>query len=170
MENGTCVIIRLSSPCGAFLLHQQEKQPAGRSFLCATMIKRKCWYKAVYGEEKEDDYYNTQAWRRLRRACLYRDRYHCQRCDKRFKSELLTAHHIIPRAEDGPDLLHNLVTLCNECHDFVEICDIRTYAGILGSCDDNTTDPTPQPDNGIDLYNRPEWHKYVYGGVRRGNR
>ncbi|MQB02103.1 MAG: hypothetical protein GEU78_17895, partial [Actinobacteria bacterium] len=56
---------------------------------------------------------STRRWRALREACLARDERQCLRCGS---ADKLEAHHIEARADGGPDVLDNLVTLCDECH------------------------------------------------------
>jgi 5-methylcytosine-specific restriction endonuclease McrA len=56
--------------------------------------------------------YTTSAWRQLSLMVVQRDR-QCVRCGSGF---LLSAHHVIPRAEGGPDAPENLVALCASCH------------------------------------------------------
>lgn len=51
-----------------------------------------------------------------RQATLFRDHYTCQVCKKKSKNEKLHAHHIIYRSNGGPDLLNNLVCVCETCH------------------------------------------------------
>lgn len=53
-------------------------------------------------------------WEELSSATLQRDSYTCQRCFR--DNGVLQAHHIIPRAEGGPDELSNLITVCQPCH------------------------------------------------------
>jgi hypothetical protein len=50
----------------------------------------------------------------LRMACLMRDGYHCQQCQK--QGVRLQAHHIQFRWDGGKDTLDNLITLCEQCH------------------------------------------------------
>jgi hypothetical protein len=50
----------------------------------------------------------------LRMACLMRDGYQCQSCQK--KQVRLEAHHIQYREHGGKNTLFNLLTLCAECH------------------------------------------------------
>lgn len=50
----------------------------------------------------------------LRLACLMRDGYTCQQCNKR--NVRLQAHHIVFREQGGKDTLANLLTLCETCH------------------------------------------------------
>lgn len=62
-------------------------------------------------------YYHTPEWRQLRTACLARDYNQCAACTG---TQRLTAHHIKPRPEGGPDTLDNLITLCGSCHSRLE--------------------------------------------------
>ncbi len=50
----------------------------------------------------------------LRMACLMRDGYTCQQCEK--QGIRLEAHHIVFREQGGKDTLTNLLTLCESCH------------------------------------------------------
>lgn len=127
------------------------------------------WYSKVYKpHDHSGDFYSSPEWLKLRRECFYRDLYRCIRCDKRFKVEHLTAHHIRPRNEGGDDILENLTTLCDSCHDFVEVEGHKTLADIIGSYDKPLPESEPEPKNEPqDQYKRPEWHKWVYGGVKR---
>ncbi len=50
----------------------------------------------------------------LRIACLLRDGYTCQQCNKR--NCQLEAHHIVFREHGGKDTLANLLCLCEGCH------------------------------------------------------
>lgn len=123
------------------------------------------WHGDVYRESVAETWMNNPIWRRLRLACLRRDGYKCRRCRKKGKG--YQAHHIIPRDEGGGDYLGNLVTLCTKCHDEVEILRLRTLPEI--SCMNDT--PVEQKKLTkpcfVEDFERPEWHKWVYGGVRR---
>jgi hypothetical protein len=50
----------------------------------------------------------------LRMACLMRDEYRCQHCQK--QGGRLEAHHIQFRQHGGKDTLTNLLTFCEHCH------------------------------------------------------
>lgn len=52
-------------------------------------------------------------WNKLRDACLHRDGNACVVCGA---TEGLAAHHLVPVAEGGPNVLSNLQTLCSRCH------------------------------------------------------
>jgi hypothetical protein len=111
-------------------------------------------------------------WYRLKMACLKRDRFMCQRCEKKnSQGRGMTAHHITPRSEDGADDLGNLITLCDPCHDYVEVNDLRSRALIIGSYEDNLNVSISKPTQEINdegyHFERPEWHKWVYGGHKK---
>ena len=63
-------------------------------------------------------YYTTSEWRRLSGQTKKRDHYQCQICGDRKGDPhtILNAHHLIPRADGGPNTLENLITLCDLCH------------------------------------------------------
>ena len=107
-------------------------------------------------------------WEILRDETISRYRHRCYRCDK--KKEILTAHHIIPREEGGGDELSNLIALCCECHDVVEILGIRSKAAIIGSYDEPVIDKERQEELeesfNKETFTRPDWHRTVYGGDR----
>jgi len=47
----------------------------------------------------------------------FRDNYRCQKCGKKGQQR----HHVIPKSMYGPDSPNNIILLCVECHDEVEI-------------------------------------------------
>lgn len=75
--------------------------------------------------KETEPFYNTGAWKRLRRVALSRDNGMCQKCMERFRAgygvkprRAVMVHHIIP-VKERPDLaldLNNLRSLCWECH------------------------------------------------------
>ena len=67
---------------------------------------------------------------------------------------ILTAHHIIPRPK-GKTKMSNLITLCNSCHDFIEL------NGFDFSLIKNDIKIIAKDKN---------WHKWVYGGYARPNK
>ena len=102
----------------------------------------------------------------LRSAIFWRDDFTCLRCDKRFanRKSLLSIHHLVPRSKGGSNDPTNLVTLCNPCHDYVEIYELKSIADIMGS-----DDTVVYHDQSIEFFGtsdkyRPEWHSWVYGG------
>ena len=130
------------------------------------------WHGHVY-KPKEESFMDKDEWELLRREVIVRDKFRCLRCDKKFRGyRPITVHHLTPRSEGGHDGLTNLVSLCDTCHDYVEINELRTKAAIIGSIDYGE-DPAVKvvkksngPKNDRDR-ERPDWHKHVYGGVRR---
>lgn len=113
------------------------------------------WKARVYQQREKPQL--PKNWEELRSSCFKRDAHHCMRCDQRLAVTELTAHHIIPRSQGGPDTLHNLITLCCECHDIVECAGITTRAGIIGDTDDPISVSTQQADSD-------NWRTWVYGG------
>ncbi len=66
---------------------------------------------ALRGSQYQDP---TRLDENLRIACLMRDLYTCQHCNK--QGVRLQAHHIVYREQGGKDTLANLLTLCERCH------------------------------------------------------
>lgn len=58
-------------------------------------------------------FYDTQAWRRLRAACLAR---HPVCATEGCGQRSVVADHVIPRSRGGADSLDNLVGRCITCH------------------------------------------------------
>lgn len=180
---GTCGIIETSKEiAGRFYLPTNNRTSArarisldksfgklaGERFFVSMKTPRE-WRVSVYHVSEHESFYDSDEWRKLRRDVFYRDHYRCLRCDKRFKTEELNAHHMTPREDGGADDKSNLVSLCNACHDFVEIHGLRNKASIIGSLENERVvieKVTRRQDKIIDD-GRPEWHKYVYGGVKR---
>jgi len=130
-------------------------------------MANKSWRAQIYKPKPKDRFYLSVTWKKLRREILYRDGYRCLRCDKRFTADRLSVHHLKPKLEGGPDSPENLVTLCKECHDLVEIQKLRTHAAIMGSAEQKTSKVEVRP---LEFDpNRPRWHAYVYGGQRNPN-
>jgi 5-methylcytosine-specific restriction protein A len=55
-----------------------------------------------------------EAWNKLRKAVLARDKFRCANCG-RWQGEL-HVHHVVPIAVGGTNVTTNLVTLCRDCH------------------------------------------------------
>ena len=131
------------------------------------------WHSKVYRKKKRA-FMNQDEWQKLRKAVFERDDFTCQRCDKRNgQGRGLSAHHLMPRSEGGADDIENLITLCNSCHDLVEINELRTKADIQGSYDGGYIEmPKEKTEKVTDEgyhFIHPDWHKYVYGGAKREN-
>jgi HNH endonuclease len=79
-------------------------------------------------------------YKALCRRVMDRDGWRCRnpRCGMRNN---LHVHHIIFRSEMGPDKSWNLVTICNECHDFVHAYELfifvaeENFVGVGGGAD-----------------------------------
>jgi 5-methylcytosine-specific restriction protein A len=63
----------------------------------------------------------------------------CQLCNQpapfhdRYGDPLLENHHIIPRAEGGPDTIENVVALCPNCHRKMHILHLTADVALLKS-------------------------------------
>jgi hypothetical protein len=123
------------------------------------------WHKKVYKVEAKKS--NADAWKKLRDECLKRDKYTCYRCEKISKNgNKLNAHHIMPRSEGGADDITNLITLCEPCHDIVEVIEARSLIDILASNEDKTVKIVNIANlkDDQESFMRPAWHRWVYGG------
>ena len=128
------------------------------------------WKSRVY-KEKEVEY---QLKVLPRGKVLKRDHYTCQSCRQRLPAYALSTHHIIPRSENGTNILDNLITLCHYCHDLIEIAEppIRTrqeilyHAVSLNELEKQLTESLESMPEEFDI-SRPIWHKWVYGGVKK---
>lgn len=77
-----------------------------------------------------------ESWEDKKEKLFNRDRLRCRRCQRQTSS--LSLHHIIPRELHGSNEDENLITLCNKCHDWVELNLafeplLRTRTGIINS-------------------------------------
>ena len=130
------------------------------------------WHHKVYGKTRKgiSKTVTREVWRALRKSVLIRDRYTCYRCGKKSRSAHgLSAHHIIPRLDGGLDDLDNLVILCHPCHDFVEIEGFRSLGEIADSRDVEVPKKKVIVFTREEAFERPSWHRYVYGGERNPN-
>lgn len=63
--------------------------------------------------------------------------------------------------------MENLITLCNPCHDYVELMEFRSLAEILNSADDSPIETKEKGYTKLKKKDRSDWHLWVYGGVTR---
>lgn len=94
-------------------------------------------------------------WETIKQRVVWRDFEQCQMCECGYD---LSVHHIKPRDEGGGHDMPNLITLCNHCHDIVEMEGLRSVSLIRNWYDDPVTDNRP-----VGL----TWQSWVYGGARR---
>jgi len=66
----------------------------------------------------------------LRLATLMRDNFKCTQCGA--TKVRLEAHHIIPKSENGKDMIDNMKTLCLNCHKKVHAGEIEISGGVNG--------------------------------------
>lgn len=67
-------------------------------------------------------FYHTTKWKYKRKDILKRDHNECQMCRKKGKYTRATTVHHIKHLRDAPELAltdHNLISLCNDCHDLM---------------------------------------------------
>ena len=106
-------------------------------------------------------------WDELRSTVIRLYDNYCLRCDIQYAKKDLTVHHMIPRDEGGSNDITNLVPLCPDCHDFVEIEGLKTKADIQGSYEDEIPKQKELKHSGKkENFVRPSWHAHVYGGDR----
>jgi 5-methylcytosine-specific restriction endonuclease McrA len=107
-------------------------------------------------------------WDEIRNAILLRDDFTCLRCDKKYKKADLSVHHMVPREDGGTSSLSNLVTLCHDCHDYVEVNDLRSRAAIMGSFEDPADKKADEkPEEKKDKDEKLTWQEIVYGGQKK---
>lgn len=123
------------------------------------------WQQKVY-QINEDNTEKLDEFHTLCNFVFRRDEFSCQACFRtRYKLSqvglFLTAHHVIPRIERGLDIMDNLLTLCNECHDVIEETKFRTKPEIYGYM---TKDKKHWHRD--ETYGE-KWTQWVYGGRRK---
>lgn len=121
------------------------------------------WHKKVYQPSQDD---RPENWDEIRGEIIKRDGNKCILCNKRPRITPLTVHHIIARRLGGSNHEENLVTLCRECHDEVELQDftiardfwryIRRWREVYN------VEYEEKPEAPVNDY-----HKWVYGGYKR---
>ena len=147
------------------ILSSQTESPSG----WRSKARQSAWHAKVYKANPTDSVELLLQFREVTKRIFKRDRYQCQACFiTRIKLErlgrYLTCHHINPRSEGGSLLDENLITLCNQCHNYVEEKTYRSRGEITGC---------QAPDQRHYRVNRApdlDWHKWVYGGWRRPER
>lgn len=114
----------------------------------------KVYHPAVKIEDSID-------WGIITKAVKKRDRHSCKSCGLKIG---LTVHHIIPREEGGGYHLENLITLCNHCHDEVEILGLKNECDIINLKKRKYI----KQDKRITETDKPvRWQQWVYGGYAR---
>ncbi|GIX57442.1 hypothetical protein BPADB04_24720 [Bacillus paranthracis] len=95
----------------------RNKHDYGKQCSCVNKHKK----KALFIKGKDDNFYTTLRWRKLRKQIIERDGGHCQRCLHNsgiINSANLEVHHIKARSQ-YPELQYepsNLVTVCKTCN------------------------------------------------------
>lgn len=102
-----------------------------RSYICpqkAQALKER--QKRRTEQNKENyDFHRSQAWKEKSRHIRERDQYCCQICakglygaERKYETDELSVHHIVPLAEDWDRRFDNdnLLTLCRRHHEMAE--------------------------------------------------
>ena len=157
------------SMCGltSLAVHLDNDGARGGRFAMASS-----WAGKVYKKQLRMTAEEKYNWDKTRRFILDRDHQTCYRCDKHFRAQRdLSVHHIIPRADGGSSDPSNLVTLCKKCHDYVEVNELKSLADIAGSFDDGISMIVElgKDKEREECFSRPDWHQFVYGGMRHND-
>jgi len=130
--------------------------------------QKKEWQSKVYQKEKVnyDEQKLFKQYHEVSKEVFKRDHGVCQSCligkvKLERKSKYLTCHHINPRLEGGSLILHNLITLCNTCHDIVEEKTFRSQTEICGLMAEDKRHWHRESSYGV------KWQEWVYGGKKR---
>ena len=76
----------------------------------------------------------------LRKKCLERDSFTCQKCKlEDFSRKKLEMHHIKPLYLGGKDELENVIMLCNPCHKYAPDDEIKFKEYIAFETDGTAT-------------------------------
>jgi hypothetical protein len=78
-----------------------------------------------------------KAYRALHTEVLQRDGWQCRRCKRRSS---LHIHHIVFRSNGGDDATHNLVTVCENCHNCIHGVVTNEFVEILPLAGDGPPD------------------------------
>ena len=123
------------------------------------------WQSRIYGKSgplEEDILVYKEIKRTMAQGCGNV----CRRCRKRFKSYMLSLHHIVPRSKGGSGDFDNLILLCNECHDYVEE-NISKYGSRPKI--ENSLRKKRKKDEAIKKSVGKNWQSWVYGGSSNPN-
>lgn len=101
-------------------------------------------YSGAKCAKKRSYYRNLENNRKIQREKHRYLRFKDNKCLLCGKNNDLEVHHIIPQSRGGTDDWNNVVTLCDEHHKM-----ITAYYKAIG-------------------WENPFWHKFVYGGYKRG--
>lgn len=103
-----------------------------KSYICPQKRQRQA-ERQRKGGDRETKFRYTKAWKEKREEIRERDSYCCQLCirglydpERKYETEDLSVHHIIPIAEDWDSRLDNdnLITLCRKHHEQAEASSI----------------------------------------------
>ena len=72
---------------------------------------------------------SRKEWQEIATRIKRRDGFECRRCKMKVSAKL-TVHHIHSRENGGTDEDRNLLTLCKDCHDFIELNEIVNWEAL----------------------------------------
>lgn len=107
-------------------------------------------------------------WPQLRERVLSRDDHRCQFCglsDREHTDEYgagLHVHHIVPRRSDGRDLVENLITVCQSCHNTLEQTQARGLRELAGEVAQGEAEIHPEQGGSVEA-DRSEREKALEG-------
>lgn len=106
-RNGACIAIDKSEPLNWKLCPCNDYEP-GRDAPRSTLRN--------IGERGRA---HERRMRKLRPECFRRDGYRCRAGVPGCTGHAEQAHHLWPSEKGGPDDLDNLLSVCDECHDWI---------------------------------------------------
>jgi len=107
--------------CGKKIKVYQSKIKHYKNTFCSTKCRLAYLKRLVSGK---NNYrwnggfckYNGSVWKKISKQIKERDKYICQSCFEKLKSEDLIVHHRIQKKKGGLDIPANLIALCKSCH------------------------------------------------------
>lgn len=117
----------------------RKKIDFGNSYCenCLPLVRKE--RKANLLDTEAEKILHTKRWRDTRAKVLQRDKGRCIRCynNKKITFRKLQVHHIVKRTTDISRAydLDNLVTLCRDCHEELELLSADEQRAILGEFD-----------------------------------
>ena len=76
------------------------------------------------GRQKGDTKMEANISNAKRKKVYQRDGWRCALCDS---TRYIQVHHVVPRGKGGTNGMHNLITLCSDCHALAHGVDLRGW-------------------------------------------
>ena len=115
------------------------------------------WKFKVYKPQIDNYDPDSPEWVSMKAFVSIQQKGKCARCRKKTTIDMLTIHHIIPRAKGGTNDIENIIGLCKKCHDIIEPQEL--------SRDDilNYYKRRKRKEKAV----KNDWHMWVYGGFSK---